>query len=95
MLYIGEQVGNQDGPEVDIAVDPDPLKILSMEEMVGDGDVIFAATGITPGDFLGGVLFLPGHRAETQSIVMRAKTKTIRHIRTSHFLPNKPFLNHV
>ncbi|WP_307449353.1 MULTISPECIES: class II fructose-bisphosphatase [unclassified Paenibacillus] len=73
----------------------DPLKILSMEEMVGDGDVIFAATGITPGDFLGGVLFLPGHRAETQSIVMRAKTKTIRHIRTSHFLPNKPFLNHV
>ncbi|KIL41493.1 fructose 1,6-bisphosphatase [Gordoniibacillus kamchatkensis] len=68
----------------------DPTKVLTMDQMVGDGDVIFAATGITPGDFLDGVLMLPGQRAETHSLVMRAKTRTIRHIKTSHYLPNKP-----
>ncbi|MCD1260466.1 class II fructose-bisphosphatase [Paenibacillus athensensis] len=71
----------------------DPLRILTMADMVGDGDVIFAATGITPGDFLGGVTYLPGYRAETHSLVMRAKTKTVRYIKARHYLPNKPFLS--
>ena len=69
-----------------------PLQLLTMTDMVGDGDVIFAATGITQGDFLGGVRYLPGQRAETHSMVMRAKTRTIRFIKTLHYLPNKPFL---
>lgn len=73
----------------------DPYKVLTMDDMVGTSDVLFAATGITPGDFLEGVRYLPGNRAETHSIVMRAKTKTIRHIKTSHFLPNKLALQHV
>jgi fructose-1,6-bisphosphatase II len=67
----------------------DPYKILQMRDMVGDEDVIFAATGVTPGEFLGGVRYLPNHRAETHSIVMRAKTGTIRFIKTNHFLPKK------
>jgi len=67
----------------------DPTRILNMEDMVGSEDVIFAATGITPGDFLGGVRLLSGQRAETESIVMRAKTRTIRRIQSSHYLPNK------
>lgn len=58
-------------------------KVLSMEDMIGKEDVIFAATGITPGEFLGGVKYYPDERAETHSIVMRAKTKTIR-FRTSN-----------
>jgi len=70
----------------------DPDKVLTMDDMVGTGDVIFAATGVTPGEFMGGVRYLPGDRAETHSIVMRAKTRTIRHIRSLHHLPSKPLL---
>jgi fructose-1,6-bisphosphatase II len=69
-----------------------PYQILTMEDMVGNDDVIFAATGVTPGEFLGGVRYISGERAETFSIVMRAKTRTIRFIRSLHYLPNKPFL---
>jgi fructose-1,6-bisphosphatase II len=67
----------------------DPKRVLSMDDMVGTGDVIFAATGVTPGEFLGGVRYLPDQRAETHSMVMRAQTKTIRYIRSLHYLPNK------
>lgn len=70
----------------------DPHKILSMHDMVGSDDVIFAATGITAGEILSGIRYLPDLRAETDSIVMRAKTKTIRFIRTLHYLPNKPLI---
>lgn len=68
----------------------DPHQLLTMEDMIGHGDVIFAATGITQGDFVGGVRFLPGNQAETQSIVMRAKTRTIRYLRSIHYMPGKP-----
>jgi fructose-1,6-bisphosphatase II len=71
----------------------DPYKVLTMEDMVGNEDVIFAATGVTTGSFLKGVRYLSGERAETYSLVMRAKTKTVRYIQTIHYLPNKPFLN--
>ncbi|WEK55870.1 MAG: class II fructose-bisphosphatase [Candidatus Cohnella colombiensis] len=67
----------------------DPYKVLTMADMVGTDDVIFSATGVTPGEFLGGVRYLPDDRAETHSIVMRSKTKTIRFIRAIHYLPNK------
>ena len=70
----------------------DPERVLTLSDMVGDGDVIFAATGITRGDFLDGVRFLPDRYAETDSIVMRAKTKTVRYIRSRHYLPSKPQL---
>lgn len=66
-----------------------PRKVLTMDDMVGKDDVIFAATGVTSGSFLDGVRYMSGERAETHSLVMRAKTRTIRHIRTLHYLPNK------
>ncbi|MFD2115556.1 class II fructose-bisphosphatase [Paenibacillus yanchengensis] len=67
----------------------DPYRILTMEDMIGTEDVIFAATGVTSGEFLGGVRYLANESAETHSLVMRAKTRTIRFIRTIHHLPNK------
>lgn len=70
----------------------DPRRILYMEDLVGQGDVLFAATGITPGEFLKGVRLLPGYRAETESVVMRAQTGTVRTILANHYLPGKPFL---
>lgn len=69
----------------------DPRKLLSMDDMVGNGDVIFAATGVTQGDFLGGVRYLSDQRAETFSMVMRAQTKTIRFINSIHDLKKKPY----
>ncbi|QGQ97267.1 class II fructose-bisphosphatase [Paenibacillus psychroresistens] len=67
----------------------DPLKVLTMEDLVGNDDVIFAATGVTDGEFLGGVRYLSNQQAETHSIVMRAQTRTIRFIKTIHYLPSK------
>lgn len=70
----------------------DPYKVLTMADMIGTDDVIFAATGVTSGSFLKGVRYLANDRAETYSLVMRAKTKTMRHIHTIHYLPSKSVL---
>ena len=59
-----------------------------IEEMAG-GDVMFAATGVTDGDYLKGVHFFAGG-ATTQSVVMRSKTKTIRVINATHYFEHKP-----
>lgn len=62
----------------------DPSKVLGMRELVGESDIYFAATGVTSGDFLSGVKFLFGGRAETHSVVMRAQTQTVRFIQCVH-----------
>ncbi|AZS16394.1 class II fructose-bisphosphatase [Paenibacillus lutimineralis] len=67
----------------------DPLRVLHMEDMVGSGDVIFAATGVSTGEFLTGVRFIGNDRAETHSVIMRAQSRTIRYIRSIHYLPSK------
>jgi fructose-1,6-bisphosphatase II len=67
---------------------PDVKKIFAMEEMA-KGHVIFAATGVTSGDFLRGVRFLKGG-AETHSVVMRSKSRTIRYIQSQHRFEQKP-----
>jgi hypothetical protein len=53
------------------------------------GDVMFAATGVTDGDYLRGVHYFPGG-ATTQSVVMRSKTRTIRLINATHYFEHKP-----
>jgi fructose-1,6-bisphosphatase class II len=60
----------------------------SIEELAG-GEVMFAATGVTDGDYLRGVHFFAGG-ATTQSIVMRSKTRTIRVINATHYFDFKP-----
>jgi fructose-1,6-bisphosphatase class II len=66
----------------------DTGKKLSIEELAG-GEVMFAATGVTDGDYLEGVHFFPGG-ATTQSVVMRSKTRTVRFINTTHYFEFKP-----
>ncbi|MBI3755126.1 MAG: fructose-bisphosphatase class II, partial [Deltaproteobacteria bacterium] len=63
-------------------------KIYHIEELA-KGDVMFAATGVTDGDFLRGVRFFGGG-AETHSVVMRSKTRTIRYITATHYFEHKP-----
>ncbi len=53
----------------------------TMEEMVSE-DVIFSATGVTGGSLLDGVHFR-GDFAETETVVMRSKTGTVRRIKTT------------
>jgi fructose-1,6-bisphosphatase class II len=66
----------------------DIKKKFQIEELAR-GDVMFAATGVTDGDYLRGVHFFPGG-ATTQSVVMRSKTKTIRVINATHYFEHKP-----
>lgn len=68
-----------------------PNQILKMDDLVKGDDAIFAATGVTDGELLKGVRFY-GTTATTQSIVMRAKTGTIRIISGTHRLEKKPNL---
>jgi fructose-1,6-bisphosphatase II len=63
-------------------------KVFEVEEMA-KGNVIFAATGVTSGDFLRGVRFFKGG-AETHSVVMRSKSRTIRYIQSRHTFEHKP-----
>lgn len=69
----------------------DPSQILLMDDLVKGDDAIFAATGVTDGELLRGVRF-SGNRATTHSVVMRAKTGTIRFIQGDHLLSLKPNL---
>ncbi|MPZ76925.1 MAG: class II fructose-bisphosphatase [Deltaproteobacteria bacterium] len=66
----------------------DIKKKFTIEELAA-GDVMFAATGVTDGDYLQGVHFFPGG-ATTQSVVMRSKTRTIRIINATHYFDHKP-----
>lgn len=60
----------------------------TLGELAGD-NVMFAATGVTTGDYLRGVRFLSGG-ALTNSAVMRSKTRTIRFIEAYHHFHFKP-----
>ena len=66
----------------------DVKMVFEVEEMA-QGNVIFAATGVTSGDFLRGVRFFKGG-AETHSVVMRSKSRTIRYIQSRHTFEHKP-----
>jgi fructose-1,6-bisphosphatase II len=66
----------------------DISKIYTAEELAG-GEVMFAATGVTTGDFLRGVRFF-GSGCETHSVVMRSKTGTVRFIQSRHRFDTKP-----
>lgn len=67
----------------------DPEQILTLEDLVKGDEVFFAATGISDGDFLRGVLFQENNIAVTHSVVMRAKTGTVRFIEAYHDINKK------
>ena len=58
-------------------------RVYSLEDMAR-GDCIFAATGVTDGSLLSGVKRRKGGCIETESIVMRASSGTVRRVRTDH-----------
>lgn len=67
----------------------DVKKKFLMDDMVKGDDSIFAATAVTDGEMMKGVQF-KGSYAETSSVVMRAKSGTVRFINGRHSLKKKP-----
>ncbi|WLV24231.1 class II fructose-bisphosphatase [Aciduricibacillus chroicocephali] len=66
-------------------------KVFYMDDFCGGDDAIFAGTGVTDGELLKGVQF-KGGKAKTQTMVMRAKSGTVRFIEGEHRLDLKPNL---
>ncbi len=60
-------------------------EILTTDRLCGGESVFFAATGITGGELLEGVHYVP-HGAVTHSIVMRSKSGTVRFVEARHRL---------
>ncbi len=60
----------------------------TLVELAGD-NVMFAATGVTTGDYLSGVRFFSGG-ATSNSVVMRSKTRTVRFMHSIHHFDFKP-----
>jgi fructose-1,6-bisphosphatase II / sedoheptulose-1,7-bisphosphatase len=60
----------------------DPRKKYAMGDMVR-GDCVFAATGVSTGALLRGVRFRDD-MIETETVVMRSTTGTVRWIRAEH-----------
>ncbi len=67
----------------------DELRRVHSTEMMARGDgIVFAATGITDNAMLRG-LRVDGHIARTHSVVMRARSNTVRYITAFHDLTRK------
>ena len=66
----------------------DPNRVYGIDDLAGS-DIMFAATGVTFGDYLRGVRYFSGG-ANTQSVVMRSRSRTVRMIDTTHFFEFKP-----
>lgn len=67
----------------------DHEKKFMLDELVKGDDAIFAATAVTDGELMKGVQF-KGDYVETESLVMRAKSGTVRFVSGRHSMVKKP-----
>ncbi len=70
---------------LDAGHDLDPDYVLSTDQLVSGDDAFFVATGITDGELMRGVRYRAGG-CTTDSLVMRARSGTIRSITSEHRL---------
>jgi fructose-1,6-bisphosphatase II len=63
----------------------DPERKLALNDLIRGDDVVFAATGITPGETLKGVRYFRGG-GRTQTLVMSTEPRMVRFIDTIHAL---------
>ena len=85
--FIGRLWPRDDGERqaaLDAGYDLD--RVLNQDELVSSDDCFFSATGVTDGDVLQGVRY-EGSAATTESIVMRARTGTVRRVSARHNRP--------
>lgn len=76
-------IRNEDEKRLGLEMGYDLDKVITMDDLVSSNDVFFAATGITDGELLSGVRYT-GQAAETQSLVIRGRTGTVRWINAKH-----------
>ncbi|ANO33899.1 fructose-bisphosphatase, class II [Vibrio breoganii] len=62
--------------------------ILKMSDMARSDNVVFSATGITKGDLLEGIT-RQGDIATTETLLIRGRCRTIRRIKSIHYLERK------
>ena len=75
---------------VAMGVDPSMERVYTTTDLAPGNNLVFAATGVTDGDLLGGVRFFGGG-ARTHSLVMGYQSKEVRFIDTVHmFDRDKP-----
>ncbi|MGN1032298.1 MAG: class II fructose-bisphosphatase [Intestinibacter sp.] len=72
--------------------DEDIQKKLTIDDLAKGDDLFFAATGITEGNLLKGVIHIGDNKAKTESVVMRGKTGTIRFVDAIHNLDKNEIL---
>lgn len=65
---------------------------MGLDDLAKGEDVFFAATGISDGDLLKGIVYYGDNLANTHSVVMRSKTGTIRFIEAHHKLDKNDIL---
>ena len=63
----------------------DPERKLTLDDLIQGNDVLFAATGITPGEPLNGVRYFRGG-ARTHTVVMSTEPRVVRFMDTIHAL---------
>ncbi len=61
---------------------------LTLDRMVSSDNVVFSATGITKGDLLDGIT-RKNNIATTETLLIRGKCRTIRRIKSTHYLDRK------
>jgi fructose-1,6-bisphosphatase II len=76
---------NEDERDRAKAAGHDLDRVLTTDDLVSSDDAFFAATGITDGDLLQGVRYRSGG-ATTHTLVMRARSGTIRNVHSEHAL---------
>ena len=70
--------------------DPSYYKLMTTDDLAAGNDVLFIATGVSDGDMLRGVRFLPNNKVKTHTVVMRSATGTVRFIEAVHDMNQKP-----
>ena len=68
-----------------LAAGHDLSKVFNTRDLINSDDVFLSATGITDGELLRGIRYMP-YGSISQSLVMRGKSKTVRLIQTEHHL---------
>jgi fructose-1,6-bisphosphatase II len=63
----------------------DPERKLALDDLIRGEDVVFAATGITPGETLNGVRYFRGG-GRTHTVVMTTEPRVVRFVDTIHAL---------
>lgn len=72
------------------ALNSDIEKIYHLDDLVKGNDVIFSATGVTKGEILNSVKYYGKDEASTETLVLRLPSGTVRFIKSTHKLSQKP-----